>query len=171
MNRIFTFLKHAGEACNRVGVRVAEIALLLLMLVTTYAVIGRYVFSSPSIHAMEVSVYLLLISTWGAVGWIHKVDRHVSMEAVTAIFTGGWKRASNLISQITVLIFSTMLIWAGTVVAMESYEKNYRSASLLDFPLWMPYTAIPVGGLLLGLIALGRLTSDESSHNNIRQEL
>lgn len=171
MTTIFNVLKQAGEACNRVGVALAELALLLLMLVTTYAVVGRYVFSSPSIHAMEVSVYLLLISTWGAVGWIHKVDRHVSMEAVTVKLTGGWKRASNLISQISVLIFCTMLIWAGTIVAMESYEKNYRSPSLLEFPLWMPYAAIPVGGILLGLIALARLKSDESPRNNTQPEM
>lgn len=159
MNRIFTPIARIADACNRAGVLLAEIALLLLMLLTVYAVVGRYVFNSPSIHAMEVSVYLLLVSTWGAVGWVHKVDRHVCMEALNVKLKGGWKRVANAISQAAVLTFCAMLVWAGTVVALENLDKGNRSASLLDFPMWVPYALIPIGGVLLGVVAFMRLKS------------
>lgn len=142
---------------NRLGMLAAEAALVALVLITVYAVVARYVFNSPSANSMEVSVYLLLVATWGAVGWVHHADRHVCMEAVSARLTGCWKVASRVISQLSVLAFCAMLVWAGYASALEKLEKNYRSTSLLEFPLWMPYALIPIGGLLLVAMAVLRL--------------
>jgi C4-dicarboxylate transporter, DctQ subunit len=146
-----------GDAINRIALTVSEIALLILMLITAYAVIARYVFHNPSIFAVEISTYLLLIVSWGAVGWVHRVNRHVSMEALNVRLTGFWKKVADVISELTILIFCSVLVWAGTNVVSTAIERNYRSASLLRFPLWIAYAAIPIGGVLLGLIALRRL--------------
>lgn len=154
-------IERAVAGLNRIGLFAAEVALLALMVITVYAVIARYVFNSPSANAMEVSVYLLLISTWGAVGWIHRLDRHVCMEAFSAKLTGIWKLVSRVVSQLSILAFCAMLVWAGYGSALEKFEKNYRSTSLLEFPLWMPFALIPIGGLLLGAMALVRLKRAE----------
>ena len=146
-----------AEGINRAAVVISELALLALMLITAYAVIARYVFRSPSIYAVEVSTYILLLVAWASVGWVHQVNRHVSMEALNLRLTGVWKRIADAVSEITILIFCGVLIWAGSNIVITSIERNYRSASLLKFPLWTAYALIPLGGLLLGLIALRRL--------------
>jgi TRAP-type C4-dicarboxylate transport system permease small subunit len=166
---ILTMIRKVSDLSNRAGVLLAEAALLGLMLITTYAVISRYVFSSPSVHAMEISVYLLLVSAWCSIGWIHKVNRHVSMEALNVKLKGRWSRIANAISQLTVLIFCAILIGTGVVAAYTSFEKGYRSPSLLDFPMWLPYALIPIGGILLALVTLGRFGSGEVLENDNTQ--
>lgn len=148
---------HFCVALNTVLVTVAELALVLLMIVTVYAVFARYVLRSPSMYAMEVSTYLLLVVAWGSVGWAHYVNRHVSMEAFTVTLNRKWRRCADIVSQITILVFCSVLLWSGSKVVITAIARNYRSASLLKFPLWVAYLAIPVGAVTLGLIALLRL--------------
>lgn len=146
-----------SEGVNRIAVLISELALAALMLITVYAVIARYIFRNPSVYAVEVSTYLLLVVAWAAVGWVHHVDRHVSMEALNTCMSGTWKKIADAISEITILVFCAVLIGSGSNVVLTSIERGYRSASLLKFPLWIAYTLIPLGALLLGTVALRRL--------------
>ncbi len=159
MRLFIHFIDRLGLCLNRIAVWISEVALFVLMVITSYAVIARYVFNSPSIYAVEVSTYVLLIVSWAAVGWVHHMNRHVSMEALNMRFTGLAKKISDAVSELTILIFCAVLIWSGSNVVITSIARNYRSASLLKFPLWIAYCVIPIGGLLLGLIALRRLLS------------
>jgi C4-dicarboxylate transporter, DctQ subunit len=131
------------------GVLIAEIALVGLMLLTVYAVLTRYLFRSPSIHALEVSQYLLLVISWMSIGWVLIVGRHVRMEALYNVMPGILKKAADLVSKLAILVFCGVIIWAGSVNVITALERGYRSSSLLGFPMWAPYTLIPVGGILL----------------------
>ncbi|MGB6106023.1 MAG: TRAP transporter small permease [Pusillimonas sp.] len=170
MRQFVHFIDKLGLGLNRIAVLISEVALFVLMLITGYAVIARYVFNNPSIYAVEVSTYVLLIVSWGAVGWVHHVHRHVSMEALNMRFTGLGKKIADAASELTILIFCSVLIWAGGNVVITSIARNYRSASLLKFPLWVAYCVIPIGGLLLGLIALRRLLNPTLHHPDIQQK-
>ncbi|SHI17807.1 TRAP transporter small permease [Pollutimonas bauzanensis] len=156
MRPFFHRIGRIASGVNHAAVTVSEFALLVLMLITAYAVIARYVFHSPSIFAVEISTYVLLLVAWASVGWVHKVDRHVSMEALNLRLTGRWKKTADAISELTILVFCAVLIWAGSNVMITAFERNYRSASLLKFPVWIAYSLIPIGGILLGLVALSR---------------
>lgn len=136
------------------GVVIAELALVGLMLLTVYAVVTRYVFHSPSIHALEISQYLLIVISWMSIGWVLIAGRHVRMEALYNILPRTLKLPADLISRLSIILFSGVLIWAGSVNVVTALEKGYRSSSLLSFPMWMPYMLIPVGGILLLLATL-----------------
>ncbi|MFI8750443.1 TRAP transporter small permease [Vreelandella lionensis] len=148
------FLSKLGFQSGRGGIVIAELALVGLMLLTVYAVLARYVFRSPSIHALEVSQYLLLVISWMSIGWVLIVGRHVRMEALYNVLPRTLKLSANLISKLAIILFSGVLIWAGSVNVMTALEKGYRSSSLLSFPMWVPYLLIPLGGILLLLAAL-----------------
>src|SRR5699024_2028050 len=157
MHRPQYWHERLGLQLNRIALFAAELFLLLLMFVTVYAVVARYVFRSPSIFAMEISTYMLLIVAWCAVGWVHLENRHVGMEALTVRFSLRGRRWADKLSQGVILVFCSVLLWSGSKVVLTALARNYRSASLLKFPLWVAYLAIPLGALLLGLIALWRL--------------
>lgn len=141
---------HVGKG----GVVIAELALVGLMLLTVYAVLTRYVFGSPSIHALEISQYLLLVISWMSIGWVLIVDRHVRMEALYNVLPSVLKQAADLISKLAIITFGGVIVWAGSVNVITALERGYRSSSLLRFPMWVPYTLIPVGGILLLLATL-----------------
>lgn len=131
------------------GVVIAEFALVGLMLLTVYAVITRYAFRSPSIHALEISQYLLLIISWMSIGWVLISGRHIRMEALYNVLPQVLKKAADLINAIAIITFCGVIIWAGSVNVITAAERGYRSSSLLSFPMWAPYTLIPIGGMLL----------------------
>jgi len=155
-----SFLRQGATGINRVGIVVAELGLAILMILTVYASLARYVFQSPSVHATEISVYLLLLLTWASVGWVHLEGRHVCMEALDAHMGRGWKRVARVVSHLTVLVFCLVLVWAGVLSAWRNFSQDYKSTSLLEFPLWIPYALIPLGGVLLAVMAFSRLLND-----------
>ena len=147
-------LARAALGFNRAAILLAELALVALMALTVYAVVARYFFRSPSIYAVEISTYLLLAVAWLSVGWTQHAGRHVSMEALNEKLGSRWQRFTAWVSHIVILVFCAVLLWSGTRFAITAFERNYRSGSLLKFPLWTVYLLIPAGALLLALIVL-----------------
>lgn len=170
MERQHSWLERVVLGANKMAILIAELALLLLMFMTVYAVVTRYVFRSPSIHAMELSTYLLLIIAWASIGWVHYEKRHVSMEALNVKLSGFWRRLSHGISQLTILIFCSVLVVSGSNIVLTAIARNYRSSTLLKFPLWGVYILIPIGGALLGLMALLCLKNILKNKNNDNKE-
>jgi C4-dicarboxylate transporter DctQ subunit len=139
---------------SRAAVHIAEVLLLALTGLTVYAAIARYLFNSPSLYAVEVSTYLLVAIAWLSIGWVHQEDRHVCVEFAQARLHGTTKKIAHWMSQATVVLFSAVLIWAGSNVVQTAIQKAYKSPSLLKVPLWIPYSFIPIGAALLLLIAI-----------------
>ncbi|WP_108482332.1 TRAP transporter small permease [Oceaniglobus ichthyenteri] len=146
-----------ARTVNFAGIFVAQISLLLLMLIITYAVIARYVLQSPSVHAVEISSYILAVMIWSALGWTHIENRHVALEHFRNGKSGVMARISAIISELSIMIFSLTLIYAGIHSVFTAYDKGYRSASLLDFPKWPLLLLIPLGATALGMVSAGRL--------------
>lgn len=163
MKSLLHFYSNLTNRLNQVAVFIAELALIALMIYTCYAVVARYVFNSPSIYATEICIYLLLISIWFAVGYVHQVDRHVRVEIFENFANGKVKTFINIISALCVIAFCIVLVWAGFMVAETAFIKNYRSTSILRFPLWITYSLIPIGGLLLGMVAIDRLITQDKN--------
>lgn len=171
MSQFFRFLGALVDGINRVAVIIAEIALAALLVFVVYAVVARYVFNSPSAYAIEICVYLMLVSVWGAVGWVHKLDRHVAVDALRSRLGRVGQRVTRTIAHLSILSFCLLLVWAGTSVAETAYLRDYRSASLLRFPLWIAYGLIPAGALLLSLMAFKRLVSGRDSSGDMTKEI
>ncbi len=157
MKTLLRSITRIGLATNRYAVIAAELALLLMMCLTVYSVIARYVFHRPSIHAVEVSIYLLLLMTWLSIGWTHLAGRHVSMEMLSTRLRGGAARVVEVFRQLIILLFCGVLIYSGFQVASTALTRNYRSTSLLSFPLWLAYGLIAVGALLLAIAVITKL--------------
>lgn len=137
-----------------VGMLLAKLALVSLLLLTLYAVVSRYVFNSASIHALELSTYLLSIIAWLSLAWILYEDRHVRMDALRDNLNPLLRRLANVISLSAIVSFATVLAWAGGTSVLTALERNYRTSSLLAFPLWIVYLLVPIGAILLALMAL-----------------
>lgn len=139
---------------NRVMVFVAELALVALMVITTYSVVARYVFRKPSIHAVEITTYLLLVLAWCSIGWTHHLKRHVSMELLRDRLGPRARLVQSIISELVILLFCGVLANASFHVALTAFERNYRSTSLLKFPMGYAYGMIMVGAITLAVAVI-----------------
>ncbi|MEZ2741664.1 TRAP transporter small permease [Paenalcaligenes hominis] len=170
MNMLKKVFKKIVNAINVITISIAELALVFLLLLTVYSSVSRYFFRSPSMYATEISLYLVIVSVWLASGFIHEENRHVSVEVLSNHFGNGMRIFSKWVANISIILFCLILVWAGYMVAETAFIRNYKSTSVLRFPLWITYSLIPIGGVLLGLTAIKSLISKDKDLPNQSEE-
>jgi TRAP-type C4-dicarboxylate transport system permease small subunit len=129
----------------------AEIGLIGLLLIVFHEVIVRYVFDSPTLFSVELSEYLLVLVVFMSIGWVLKEDRHVSVTFVVDLLPEKMRLGLKLLTSLLTMAFLGILVWKGGRTTLTAYTGNYHSSSLLDFPMWIPYSLIPLGALVLSL--------------------
>jgi TRAP-type C4-dicarboxylate transport system permease small subunit len=106
---------------------------------------------------VEVSEYLLVFLAFLCAGWVLKEDRHVRMLAVITHLPKKVQLFADIVTSLLVIVFCVVLTWKGWQTVVMAYTGDYHSSSLLNVPLWIPYSFIPVGALVLGLQYLVRI--------------
>ena len=150
----FTRLSHFTEILS-------EIALVILMLMVFREVIWRYLFNSPSVFSVEISEYLLIFMTFMCAGWVLHHDRHVSMTVFTRRLSPRQQVLLDTLPSVITMGLCLVIIWKGIRIVTIAFQGDYRSASLVNFPLWISYSFIPAGMTVLFLQYIVRI------HNNI----
>lgn len=134
-----------------------EIALMGLLLLVSHEVFVRYVLDRPTIFSVEISEYLLVFISVMSAGWVLREDRHVRMLALVHVLPKKVQLFLDIITSILAVIFCGVLTWKGGQTAIMAYVGNYHSSSLVNFPLWISYSFIPFGALVLGLQFIVRI--------------
>ena len=127
-----------------VGYLTAFLTFFLLLLVL-WGVFSRYILRSPSHIALEISGYSMVLLTFLGAGFIHLQKKHVAVEIFSSRLSKKWRKIHRLTVNIILLIFSIIVIYEGISFTVLAFEENYRSTSLLNFPLWIVFLIIPVG--------------------------
>lgn len=135
----------------------AEIALVALLLLVFHEVVVRYIFDSPTQFSVEISEYLLVFVSFMCAGWVLHEDRHVRMLALLTILPEKAQLFLDMFTFMLVTTFCVILTWKGGQTVIMAYFGNYHSSSLLNVPLWIPYSFIPLGALVLGLQSIIRI--------------
>jgi TRAP-type C4-dicarboxylate transport system permease small subunit len=128
----------------------SEIALLGLLILVFHEVVVRYALNSPTLFSVEISEYLLVFVAFISAGWVLKEDRHVRMLAVIDLLPEKARLVADILSSVGVMIFCGVLAWKGGQTTIMAFTGDYHSSSLLNFPLWIPYSLIPLGAFILG---------------------
>ena len=133
------------------GEILAEIALVILLLLVFHEVVVRYVMNSPTTYTVELSEYLVVFIAFMCAGWVLKQDGHVSVSFVVSNFPLKVQKQLKLVTSILAMAFCSIITWYGYKMAITAFNGSYRSSSLLEFPLWIPYSFIPLGAFILML--------------------
>ena len=118
--------------------------------IALWQVVSRYAFPSASISfAEEVIVYLIIWAVMLVSSQLVRTDSHVRPDLITHIVpprVARWMEVFNCVAAIT---FSAALVWYGCQVVGIAVRIDERSASDLQFPMWIYYAALPTGGALM----------------------
>lgn len=128
----------------------SEIALLGLLILVFHEVVVRYVFNSPTLFSVEISEYLLVFVAFISAGWVLKEDRHVQMLSFVNLLPEKIRLCADILTSFGVMVFCGILVLKGGQSTIMAYVGDYHSSSLLNFPLWIPYSIIPLGAFILG---------------------
>ncbi len=120
------------------------------MLVGLVQVVGRYFFPNYAISwAEEVIVYLVV---WGVMiisSQLVRTDGHVRPDLVLRLVGPRGQRWMEAFNCVVALVFCAGMVWYGANIVESSWMLDEHSASDFAFPMWIYYTALPVGGLLM----------------------
>ncbi len=155
-----TAAPHAGAAgsieywfsiLNQLIVLIASIALVAASLVLTYSVIVRYFLHISTDWQDEMSVFLIIGAVFMSSAAIQARRGHVAIEAISSMLPPRANRVRLLIVDILSLLFCGFFAWKSWILLEEAWVENFHSGSTWGPPLWVPYSLMTFGMMLLTL--------------------
>ncbi len=129
----------------RVSGAISAASLLFLLLLVSWGVFSRYILRSPSLVALEISGYAMVLLTFLPSGYLSYKNQHVSSEFFISKLSRRRKRIAKFISNLFVLLYCVIIFYEGVKSVIVMYQGNFRSTTLLNFPTWVVYLLIPLG--------------------------
>ena len=124
----------------------------------TYQVIGRYVDQRIAFqYGDEVVVYLTVWAVFLAASQLVRTDGHVRPDIVLRLLRPQAQRWVEAFNCCVAILFCAGLVWCGFQVTQGSFELDERSITGLEFPMWLYYASVLVGGGLMLVRYLIRL--------------
>lgn len=130
--------------------RFEEIMLVLslgLMVALIFGqVIGRYVFSSAPSWTEEMARYIHIFQVWIGASYAVKLRQHIRVEAFITRFHGVFRQVLEILSIVIWFVMALFLAVFGTELVLSSINHG-QLAPAMQIPIWIPYLAIPLGGI------------------------
>lgn len=136
---------------NKTMAAIAVVLILVMMLITTADVGGRYLLASPIPGTTEITRLLLVFSVAFALGYTELMQQHVRMELVLTRLTPKRRTLIETLVLVLALVFIGLATYAASVVAHTSTIRGEYETGLIDIPMWPGRIALALGCLMLGL--------------------
>jgi len=154
METVIKFLRKMEKAINWICESshfLGEIGTFLLMSIVFYAVSMRYVFSYAPEWSEEICVYILIGVIWISIAGVLKNDHHIALDLIIAKISPRKQNWLKIIISVIGFSFCVALLWYSIKYTLFQYRCEFKSNTLLEVPLWMPYLLLPVGLILICL--------------------
>ncbi len=131
---------------------------LLALVLGLVQVAGRYLDPANAIgYAEEVIVYLVIWAIMIVSSQLVRTDGHVRPDLVLRLVPPAAQRWVEMFNCLVALAFCGGLVWYGWEIVDTALLIDERSSTDLQFPMWLYYLALPVGGGLMFVRYLIRL--------------
>jgi TRAP-type C4-dicarboxylate transport system permease small subunit len=145
---------------NSIIVMLSSVALVIAGLVLTYSVVSRYFLHFSTDWQDELSVFLIVGAVFMSAAAIQAKRGHVSIEAIVGLLPPRVNRVRQLAVDVASLAFCAFFAWKSWLLLEEAFVENYHTESTWGPPLWIPYSLMTVGMILLSLQILLQVVSE-----------
>lgn len=136
---------------NHVTGLVAGLLIVASCVIITNEVIWRYYLHRPHTWNLEVNIFLLIGATFLAANYTQMKRAHVGTEVLQTLMPARWNRrrilAGDILSALLCAFSAAMVLrydW-------KAWSLGWTTDSTWAPPLWIPYTLIGVGLVLISL--------------------
>lgn len=159
MNAVLAFMRTVTALNERIG-RFASYFVLIIFALLFAEVLLRYFFRSPTVWTNELAQ--LLFGTYAVLsgGYLLARGGHVNVDIVYGTFPRRTRATVDVLTSIFFFAFVGILLWQGSIFALESIAKMETSHSAWNPPIWIFKAMIPVGAGLLLLQGVVKLIGD-----------
>ncbi|MDR5858821.1 TRAP transporter small permease [Halomonas eurihalina] len=148
------------DSSSAVGGIVAACCLMFLALIITYEVFMRYFFSSPTAWVQEFSVYLWMAIAFLAAAYALRNDSHFAVTILVDRLSEENSRRLKMLTHMIGLGYSIIFVIKGIEMVHFNYEMGDVSTGLIQVPLWIPGSLLPIGAALLSLQFFNKLLQE-----------
>jgi TRAP-type C4-dicarboxylate transport system permease small subunit len=141
----------ALAALNRVIVILSSIALVLAACVLTYSVVVRYFLKYSTDWQDEMSVFLIVGAVFMSAAAIQAQRGHIGIEAIVGLLPKRVNHVRILLVDVASLAFCGYFAWKSFTLLHEAIVDDYHSSSTWAPPLWIPYSLMTAGMVLLSV--------------------
>jgi TRAP-type C4-dicarboxylate transport system permease small subunit len=141
----------ALAAVNRVIVILSSIALVLAACVLTYSVVVRYFLKYSTDWQDEMSVFLIVGAVFMSAAAIQAQRGHIGIEAIVGLLPKRVNHVRILLVDVASLVFCGYFAWKSFTLLHEALVDDYHSSSTWAPPLWIPYSLMTAGMILLSV--------------------
>ncbi len=150
-----------GERINLLCGKLVRYLSFMLVLLTVYDVMLRYLFQSGSVATQELEWHIFAALFLLGGGYTYARDEHVRVDIFYAGFSARRKAFVDIFGTLFALLpFTAVVIWAAVPFVERSYEILERSSDPGGLPYRFLVKGLILGGFLLlglqGLAVLGR---------------
>ncbi|MBU1168881.1 MAG: TRAP transporter small permease [Proteobacteria bacterium] len=157
------FLFRWIDYSSQVGGILASICLLGVTAIIVYEVIARYLFNAPTTWVGEMSIYLCMAIGFLGLAFGLKSDSHFSISIVTNRLVPKKRILLKIFTDFVGFLYSATFVYKGIEMAKFAYDIEDVSSGMMQVPLWMPWSLVPIGGFLLSLQFINKLAEDIKS--------
>lgn len=145
-------MKAMRSALNKILNVLAGGSLTVMVLLTTYQVITRYVFSSPSTWSEELVGYLFAWSTLFGATIVSGERGHMNIPILVDRLKPAGKKALNIFAELIAFAFSaTILVFGGIQVSNLAMGQQTSS---LGVAVGVFYWVMPICGIVMVLYSI-----------------
>lgn len=120
------------------------------LVIAVVQVFGRYIDPAGAINwAEEVIVYIAVWAVMLIASQLVRTDGHVRPDLVLRLLPSRAQRWVEMFNCLVAIAFVAGMVWYGWQVVDTALMLDQRSSSDLQFPIWIYYAALPVGGGLM----------------------
>ena len=109
----------------------------------------RYLFNSPTVWVMEVSIYVVIVATFISFAYVLLEKGHVKVDFVTTHLSGRTAILLEIATSLFSILYCVVMGWEGFKMAFKSFQFGELSPTILRVPVWIPQFFIPFGSALL----------------------
>lgn len=152
---------------GRIMTGISLTLMALLCLPITYEAVSRSL-NAPTTWVFETTLYAFIFLGFLGNSLAVRTGAHFRVTLLAQI-RPSWKPFLDRLAQFTTLLFALLIIVSGLYFMGYTISNDIVSATLLEIPLWIPQTAIPLGGLGLFLETLAQMISGDAPDHDLVQ--
>src|SRR5215831_5311755 len=149
--RVVTAADRVVTAVNRLIVILSSIALVIASGVLTYSVVVRYFLKYSTDWQDEMSVFLIVGAVFMSAAAIQAQRGHIGIEAIVGLLPKRVNHVRIVLVDAVSFAFCGYFAWKSVTLLHEAITDDYHSTSTWAPPLWIPYSLMTVGMILLSV--------------------
>lgn len=164
MLQIKNFYLRVMDTVNKVIAYMLSLLLAVMVIVIFSQVFSRFILESSIVWSEEFARYVMIWGVFLGVGYAARLDLLIAVKVLPEFLPSKPKKVVNFIVQFMMLLFGTFLTYYGILMAINVVNQI---SPAMGVSMAIPYSAIPLGGILVFLNAIAVLLSNPEKEREI----